>query len=102
MKTFRYSVSIALTLTFFATLADAFTIDGTADAGYGSAIVSQQLGTSTFKNSETNYDAANGSELDAAYGVISNGVLYLVIAGNLDTEGPTRAATPTINSTSFS
>ncbi len=63
-------------------------IDGSAaDAQYGPAIVSQQLGTSTFKNTETNLDAANGSELDAAYGTISNGVLYLVLAGNLDSGG---------------
>ncbi len=87
MKTIKWSVSIALMLALSSTVVKGFTIDGTADAGYGPAIVSQQLGTSTFKNTETNIDAANGSELDAAYGVISNGVLYLVIAGNLDTGG---------------
>ena len=94
MKTLRYLVSVALTLTLFVPLADAFTIDGTADASYGSAVASQQLGTSTFKNSETNFDAANGSELDAAYGVISNGVLYLVIAGNLDSGGTDSSGNP--------
>jgi hypothetical protein len=62
----------------------AITIDGTADADYGSAIVTQKIGTSTFKNTETNIDAASGSELDAAYGFVSNGVLYLVFAGNMD------------------
>ena len=63
-------------------------IDGSAaDTQYGSAIVSQQLGTSTYKNTETNIDAAGGSELDAAYGTISNGVLYLVLAGNMDSGG---------------
>ncbi len=87
MKTIKWSVSIALMLACCATVVKGFTIDGTAEADYGSAIVTQQLGTSTFKNTETNFDAANGSELDGAYGVISNGVLYLFIAGNLDTGG---------------
>jgi hypothetical protein len=84
MKTIKWSVSIALMLALFATVVKGFTIDGTADTDYGSAIVTQKLGTSTFKNTETNFDAASGSELDAAYGVISNGVLYLVLAGNMD------------------
>ena len=86
MKTLKwsFSISIALMLAFLAPVAKGFTIDGVADAGYGSAIVTQKLGTSTFKNTETNFDSASGSELDAAYGVISNGVLYLVLAGNLD------------------
>ena len=30
-------------------------------------------------------DQSSGSELDAAYGVVSNGTLYLFLAGNLDT-----------------
>jgi Viral BACON domain len=87
MKTIKWSVSIALMFALFSTVIKGFTIDGTAEADYGSAIVTQQLGTSTFKNTETNFDAANGSELDAAYGVVSNGVLYLFIAGNVDTGG---------------
>ncbi|HXI83282.1 MAG TPA: BACON domain-containing protein [Verrucomicrobiae bacterium] len=84
MKTIKWSVSITLMLALVATVARGFTIDGTADTDYGSAIVTQKLGTSTFKNTETNFDSASGSELDAAYGVISNGVLYLVLAGNMD------------------
>jgi hypothetical protein len=87
MKIIKWSLSIALMVTFLATLVKGLTIDGTADADYGSAIVSQQLGTSTYKNTETNFDAANGSELDAAYGFVSNGVLYLVLAGNVDSGG---------------
>ena len=73
----------------------AITIDGSAaDAQYGPAIVSQQLGTSTYKNTETNIDAAGGSELDAAYGTISNGVLYLVLAGNMDSGGADATENP--------
>ena len=38
-------------------------------------------------NDMPNFDFANGSELDAAYGVVYNGYLYLVLAGNLETSG---------------
>lgn len=62
----------------------AITIDGTAEATYGSAIVTQQLGTAFGDSNSGLVGAANGSELDAAYGIISNGVLYLVLAGNLE------------------
>jgi len=94
MKIIKWSLSIALMVTFLATLVNGLTIDGTADADYGSAIVSQQLGTSTYKNTETNVDAAGGSELDAAYGTISNGVLYLVLAGNMDSGGADATENP--------
>ena len=94
MKIIKWSLSIALMVTFLATLVNGLTIDGTADADYGSAIVSQQLGTSTYKNTETNIDAAGGSELDAAYGTISNGVLYLVLAGNMDSGGADASENP--------
>ena len=60
------------------------TIDGTVDSAYGSAIVTQKLGTAFGDSNSGLIDAANGSELDAAYGVVSNGVLYLVLAGNLE------------------
>ena len=83
-STFAVFIAVLLAVP---TMTKAVTIDGTADAQYGSAIVSQQLGTSTYKNTETNIDAAGGSELDAAYGFVSNGVLYLVMAGNLDSGG---------------
>lgn len=62
----------------------AIIIDGTADAAYGSAIVTQQLGTAFGDNTNAVIGAATGSELDTAYGMISNGVLYLVLAGNFE------------------
>ena len=64
--------------------AKAISIDGTAEAAYGSAIVTQQLGTTALDSSLGLKCESNGSELDAAYGFISNGVLYLTIAGNFD------------------
>ncbi len=68
------------------TSAAGVTIDGTLDPAYGSAIVVQHLGTSTFKNTETNIDQCGGSELDGAYGIVSNGFLYLFLAGNLNSD----------------
>src|ERR1017187_6244395 len=83
-----FAVFVAVLLAIPTITKAAITIDGSAaDAQYGAALVSQQLGTSTYKNTETNIDASGGSELDAAYGTISNGVLYLVLAGNLDSGG---------------
>src|ERR1017187_7527593 len=90
-----FAVFVAVLLAIPTITKAAITIDGSAaDAQYGAALVSQQLGTSTFKNNETNIDAAGGSKLDAAYGTISNGVLYLVLAGNLDSGGADSLESP--------
>ncbi|HUJ09104.1 MAG TPA: BACON domain-containing protein [Verrucomicrobiae bacterium] len=86
MKTFyAFFVAVMLAVPTLTTSA-AIVIDGTADADYGSAIVTQQLGTTELDNNKGLVDESNGSELDAAYGVISNGVLYLVLAGNIDSD----------------
>jgi hypothetical protein len=58
--------------------------DGTAEANYGCPIAVQPLGTSFGDSNDGFIDAANGSELDAAYGIVQNGVLFLVLAGNLE------------------
>ena len=77
-------VGVLLAIPALATAIGPPTIDGTADATYGSAISTQQLGTA-FGDSNTGLvDVANGSELDAAYGVVQNGVLFLLLAGNLE------------------
>jgi hypothetical protein len=62
----------------------AIDIDGIADAAYGPPLAIQEVGTSFGDNTVGTYTNANGSELDAAYGFISNSVLYLVFAGNLE------------------
>jgi hypothetical protein len=51
------------------------TVDGTLDGAYGSALAVQTL--------ETGF-GDNMSELDAGYGVISGGKLYLMLTGNLE------------------
>jgi hypothetical protein len=60
------------------------TIDGVASPAYGPAIVTQTNGTGFGDSNLGVIDYANGSELDAAYGYIDGGVLYLVLAGNLE------------------
>ncbi len=58
-------------------------VDGSLDARYGSAISTQTTQTNFGDNNLGVADNANGSELDAAYGVIQNGKLYLFLSGNL-------------------
>ncbi len=45
----------------------------------------QTIGTDFGNNTDPNADAANGSEIDALYAKVQNGVLYLGVAGNLET-----------------
>jgi hypothetical protein len=87
MNTVKWLVAVGLAFTFFSSTSGAFTIDGTLDPGYGSAIATQALGTADnggAKNYLGDINQSAGSELDAGYGVITNGVLYLFLAGNLD------------------
>src|SRR5258705_12983272 len=86
MKSFYALVAAAL-IAIPNMTASAITIDGVAESAYGSAISTQAIGTTALDNNvSTNSGLANGSELDAAYGFVSNGVLYLTIAGNFDSE----------------
>jgi hypothetical protein len=58
-------------------------VDGTLDADHGAALATQTTQTSLGDASQGLVDFAFGSELDAAYGVISDGVLHLFLSGNL-------------------
>jgi hypothetical protein len=64
--------------------AAAQTIDGTLDAAYGPPLVVQNNETQFGDASLGQTGYCNGSELDAAYGGISGGALYLFLAGNLE------------------
>jgi hypothetical protein len=63
-------------------------IDGHLDSAYGPALVTQTTQTSTNDN-PCGFGGANslsesaGSELDAVHGFVSEGVLYLFLAGNV-------------------
>jgi hypothetical protein len=60
-------------------------VNGSYDADYGSAAAVQQVPTGFGDNNLGQTGFANGSELDAGYGVVSGGRLYLFLAGNLET-----------------
>jgi hypothetical protein len=95
MKGFYKSVAgISVTvgvLVLSALPARAITVDGSLDADYGSAVCIQTINTgfgdSSFIRPTSNGPDANGSELDAAYGLIQGGNLYLFVAGNSEANG---------------
>ncbi len=60
-------------------------VDGNLDAAYGSPLAYDQTPTSAGDATTVaaNQGYANGSELDAVYGVVQNNTLYLFFAGNL-------------------
>ncbi len=58
--------------------------NGSADNPYGAPVVAQTIGTG-FGDADLGLaDEANGSELDAAYAELHDGMLYLLLAGNLE------------------
>jgi len=62
-------------------------VDGTGETVYGTGKAFQEWGTLFGDNNLGNVAFANGSELDTAYAVIQNGVLFVFLGGNLETNG---------------
>ncbi|MFH1746586.1 MAG: hypothetical protein ABIG44_06010 [Planctomycetota bacterium] len=62
-------------------------MDGVAESTYCDAIVVQDTQTSFGDSQIGQYDQASGSELDGAFATVHDGILYLVFAGNLETNG---------------
>ena len=60
------------------------TLDGVADKSYGPAIVVQDTQTQFGDASDGLEGQCNGSELDGAYARIENDTLYILLAGNLE------------------
>lgn len=58
-------------------------VDGALDAAYGPALATQTTQTSLGDATQGVAAFAAGSELDAAHGLITDGVLYLFLSGNL-------------------
>ena len=82
----RHAILAFSSITAASILASAHgqTCDGFADVVYGEPLVVQDTSTG-FGNADLGaIDFANGSEVDAAFGYIADGVLHLVIAGNLE------------------
>ncbi len=61
------------------------TNDGSRDVDYGVAKAVQTVGTQFGNAAGGNALTANGSELDAGYGVVQGGFLHLFFSGNLET-----------------
>jgi len=64
--------------------ATAPTIDGTVDAAYGTRLFTQTVRTSFGDSNAGTIDAANGSEIDGLYAVVSGSTLYILVTGNLE------------------
>ena len=85
--------TLALLLVSFAgrqpAAAQSPTVDGQLDAAFYGAPLAVQDSPTTFGNATNGHHrfAVQGSELDAAYARVSDGYLYLFIAGNLETFG---------------
>ena len=66
---------------------DAQNLNGTVNSAfYGSPVAIQTINTG-FGNAAGGNDSAGGSELDAAYGRVLGGNLYLFLAGNFENNG---------------
>ena len=63
------------------------TVDGTLDSAYGSPLATQTINTGFGDNTVGDGSSSGGSELDAAYGTISGGNLYLFFSGNFQNNG---------------
>jgi hypothetical protein len=71
----RYIVSALVLGACVASVSAAPAVDGTKDAAYGSALAVQTVQTGF---------GDNNSELNAGYGVIDSGKLYLMLTGNVE------------------
>jgi hypothetical protein len=78
-------LSFAAASAVAAVLTAAPIVDGTRDAQYGPALAVQSTGTSFGNNTNPAVNQNNGSELDAGYGVVDGGNLYIFLAGNMET-----------------
>ena len=65
----------------------AISIDGSLDAAYGGPLATQTVNTGFGDSTVGDGTSTGGSELDAAYGVVSGGNLNLFLAGNFENNG---------------
>ena len=64
-------------------LAAGITVDGSLDAGYGSALAVQTVNTS-FGNATNPSGLGSGGEVNAAYATIEDGRLHVLVTGNIE------------------
>jgi len=87
MKTALCAIVTCLMLVGLPALAQPVIDGSAADVMYGSSIADQNTQTGFGDSDLGRPGLANGSELDAAYAVVYGDTLYLVLAGNLQTNG---------------
>ncbi|HVU09043.1 MAG TPA: hypothetical protein VHG89_10910 [Verrucomicrobiae bacterium] len=63
------------------------TVDGTLDGAYGAPLATQTINTGFGDSTVGDGTSTGGSELDAAYGTVQNGNLYLFLSGNFEDNG---------------
>jgi hypothetical protein len=81
-------ISGAVSAFFVAACVNAqITVDGTLDSAFGSPLAVQTINTGFGDSTVGDGTSTGGSELDAAYGAIQNGNLYLFLAGNVEDNG---------------
>lgn len=86
-KTTLTSLACSLTLLAALPLQAAINVDGTLDGDYGSALAVQTINTGFGVSTIGDGTSAGGSELDAAYGTVAGGNLYLFLSGNFEANG---------------
>ena len=80
MSFIRQGILAAAVLGVGTTAIAAPTVDGTRDGEYGSALAVQTVQTQFGDDT----GSGGGSEMDAGYGVITGGRLYLMLTGNIE------------------
>jgi hypothetical protein len=86
-RSITVGISLAAAFILSASQVRAIIVDGTLDGGYGGALAVQTINTGFGDSTIGDGTSAGGSELDAAYGVISGGNLYLFLSGNFESNG---------------
>jgi autotransporter-associated beta strand protein len=86
-KTMLCAAGLAVTPMTTSARAAGITVDGTLDTAYGAPLAVQTNNTGFGDSTDTSGASSGGSELDAAYGNISGGNLYLFLSGNLELNG---------------
>ncbi|MFN4244335.1 MAG: hypothetical protein ACK4PI_13995 [Tepidisphaerales bacterium] len=84
MRSLALVSAVAATVLAAPAFASTPVIDGTAEALYGAPLVVQGVQTGFGDANLGQPLFANGSELNAAFGLVSNGKLFLTFAGNLE------------------
>ena len=82
LRRFAHVVIVVAATALLPAAASAIVVDGQLDPSY-TLLSTQTTQTSALDDSQGLVDFGSGSELDAAYGAVDNGVLYLFFAGNL-------------------